>query len=113
MQPEEAGYWASSIIIIFLAYVIIHSAIEAYRKAFRWRWVIIILMAIYTFYRIGEDTGTFSFMFKKSKEFFEAKPQTQTSATLPIPAGDAQRLVLDRSPGNADTLFYARRLKHG
>ncbi|MFQ5630003.1 MAG: hypothetical protein ACE5I1_14650 [bacterium] len=82
MSPD-AGYYAYSLLAIFLVYVFIVSIIEGLKNKFHWRWGIIILLALYTFIDFGIKTKTFDFIWRKTTEFFQSgsSPTEQITQT--------------------------------
>ena len=81
MHPD-AGYYAYSVVILFLVYVFVLSIIEGLKKKFHWRWGIIILLALYSFFEFGIKTHTFDFMWRKATEFFRTPPWKSQSGDL-------------------------------
>ena len=73
MSPD-VGHYAFSALVLFMVYVFVVSIIEGLKKKFSWRWGIIVLLALVSFFKFGIDTGTFDFMWRKTVELFQAPP---------------------------------------
>ena len=76
MDPDLAGQYFFSLLVIIGFYIFIHSGIEGIKKKYSWRWAIIVFMAAYAFYVFGNNTGTFEFMIEKFKEFSSSSETT-------------------------------------
>ncbi len=77
--------YALSTVVLFLIYVIGYSIYEGYKKEYHWRWAIILLLSIVSFFQFGYRTGTFNFMIKKTGELLASPPwkagETTTETT--------------------------------
>ena len=71
---NEYALYALSMVVVFLIWVIGYSIYEGYKKEFHWRWAIILLLALVSFFQFGYRTGTFNFILKKTGEFLAAPP---------------------------------------
>ncbi|MCA9741359.1 hypothetical protein KC734_07455 [candidate division KSB1 bacterium] len=76
---SEIGLTFFAILVVFFAYVFIASIIEGLKNKFHWRWGLIILFALHSFYVFGSDSGTFQFMWDKAKEFIESPPWSDSA----------------------------------
>ncbi len=76
MDPE-VGFYFYSFLALLAFYILLRSAHELFKKynnPYSWRWGVVILMAAYTFYQVGVETQTFSFMWQKTKDFWNNPP---------------------------------------
>ncbi|MCA9733067.1 MAG: hypothetical protein H6696_03080 [Deferribacteres bacterium] len=70
---NATALYALSIVAIILAWIIIHSIYEGYRKSFHWRWAIILILSIISYVQFIWRTGTFSFMVNKASEMLKSE----------------------------------------
>lgn len=82
-MSSDAGFYAFSLLALFLAYIFVSSITEGLKKKFHWRWGIILLLALYTYIYYGIQTKTFDFMWRKTIEFIQSPPwKSQTGQII-------------------------------
>lgn len=78
---SEFGQYVFAILMLFMIYVFTASIIEGLKKKYNWRWGIIILFALWSFFEFGIRFNTFTFTWQKIVQFMQSPPWSEETSS--------------------------------